>query len=97
MPSKTANELAERESATVQDEAGALVAPVQKTGRKGFLPMTTNLWDRFFISMVCLVAIHLLWMRFVEQPLQQFLPHPFALLVATVISVILGFFIMTKG
>ena len=44
----------------MQDESGALVVPVQKTGRKGFLPFTTNLWDRFFISMVCLVAIHLL-------------------------------------
>ena len=91
------SEPAERESPTVQNGSAALVAPVQKTGRKGFLPMTTNLWDRFFISMVCLVAIHLLWMRFVEQPLQKFLPHPFALLVATVISVILGFFIMTRG
>ena len=94
---QVADELAEREAPTLQDETGALVAPVQKTGRKGFLPFATNLWDRFFISMVCLVAIHLLWLRFVEQPLQKFLPHPFALLVATVISVILGFFIMTKG
>ena len=94
---RVANELAEREAPTMQDETGALVAPVQKTGRKGFLPFTTNLWDRFFISMVCLVAIHLLWLRFVEQPLQKFLPHPFALLVATVISVILGFFIVTRG
>jgi predicted small integral membrane protein len=87
-------ELAERAAV---DTAAALVPPVRKTGRKGFLPFATNLWDRFFISMVCLVAIHLLWMRFVEQPLQKFLPPPFALLVATVISVILGFFIMTKG
>jgi predicted small integral membrane protein len=91
------NELADSESPTVRDRPAALVAPVTKTGRKGFLPFATNLWDRFFISMVCLVAIHLLWMRFVEQPLQKFLPHPFALLVATVISVILGFFIMTRG
>ena len=88
------NELAKRE---IVDTPAALVSPVRKTGRKGFLPFTTNLWDRFFISMVCLVAIHLLWLRFVEQPLQTILPHPFALLVATVISVILGYFIMTKG
>lgn len=79
------------------DAPAALVPPVRKTGRKGFLPFATNLWDRFFISMVCLVAIHLLWLRFIEQPLQVILPHPFALLVATVISVILGFFIMTRG
>ena len=58
------------------DTTAPWFAPVQKTGRKGFLPFATNLWDRFFISMVCLVAIHLLWMRFVEQPLQTILPHP---------------------
>jgi predicted small integral membrane protein len=91
---QVSDELAEREAV---DTPAALVPPVRKTGRKGFLPFTTNLWDRFFISMVCLVAIHLLWLRFVEQPLQTILPHPFALLVATVISVILGYFIMTKG
>jgi predicted small integral membrane protein len=88
------DELAERAAV---DTPAALVPPVRKTGRKGFLPFATNLWDRFFISMVCLVAIHLLWLRFVEQPLQAILPHPFALLVATVISVILGYFIMKKG
>jgi len=87
-------ELAERAAV---DTAAALAPPVRKTGRKGFLPFTTNLWDRFFISMVCLVAIHLFWLRFIEQPLQAILPHPFALLVATVISVILGYFIMTRG
>lgn len=79
------------------DTSAALKPPVRKTGRKGFLPFSTNLWDRFFISMVCLVAIHLLWLRFVEKPLQTILPHPFALLVATVLSIILSFYIMTRG
>ena len=79
------------------DTPAALVPPVIKTGRKGFLPFTTNLWDRFFIGMVCLVAIHLLWLRFVEQPLQAILPHPFALLVATAISLVLLVYIMRKG
>jgi predicted small integral membrane protein len=88
------DELAER---VAVDTPAALVPPVRKIGRKGILPFATNLWDRFFISMVCLVAIHLLWLRFVEQPLQAILPHPFALLVATVISVILGYFIIKKG
>jgi predicted small integral membrane protein len=79
------------------DTPAALVPPVHKTGRKGFLPFTTNLWDRFFIGMVCLVAIHLLWLRFIEQPLQAILPHPFALLVATAISLVLLVHIMRKG
>ncbi len=79
------------------DTPAALQPPVRKTGRKGFLPFSTNLWDRFFIGMVCLVAIHLLWLRFIEQPLQTLLPHPFALLVATAISLVLLVYIMRKG
>lgn len=57
--------------------------------RKGFLPIDTNLFDRWFISVVCLVAIHLLWLRFVE----SILPIGFA----TVISIILGFAIIRWG
>ena len=79
-------ELAERAAV---DTAAALVPPVRKTGRKGFLPFTTNLWDRFFISMVCLVAIHLLWLRFVE----VFLPLP----VAMAISLALMYVIIRRG
>ena len=55
----------------------------------GFLPMETNLFDRFFISAVVLVAIHLLWMRFLE----SYIP----LWVATVICIGLGFIIVTRG
>ena len=68
-------------------------APVRHTGRQGFLPITTNLWDRFFISMVCLVAIHLLWLRFLE-PL--FLPR-YSLWGATLISGALMYIIMRWG
>lgn len=57
--------------------------------RKGFLPIDTNLFDRWFIGIVCLVAIHLLWMRFVE----SILPIGFA----TLISVILGYAIIRWG
>lgn len=57
--------------------------------RHGFLPMNTNLFDRVFISVVILVAIHLLWLRFVE----ALLP----LWIATVISVILAVFIIRRG
>ncbi len=35
--------------------------------QRGFLPIETNAFDRVFISIVLLVAIHLLWMRFVEE------------------------------
>ncbi len=55
----------------------------------GFLPMETNLFDRFFISAILLVAIHLLWMRFLE----SYLP----LWVATIISVGFGIIIVMRG
>jgi len=35
--------------------------------RRGFLPFDTNPFDRVFVSIVLLVAIHLLWMRFLEE------------------------------
>lgn len=37
-----------------------------KQERTHFLPMRTNTFDRYFISVVLYVAIHLLWMRFFE-------------------------------
>lgn len=40
------------------------------------LPFRSNLWDRIFIGVVIMFAVHLLWVRFVE----KFLP----LTVATV-------------
>lgn len=64
-------------------------APLHKTRSGGFLPIDTNTFDRYFISVVLLVAIHLLWMRFVE----EFIP----LFVATIISLILGFIIVRWG
>jgi predicted small integral membrane protein len=67
----------------------AVQTPVRRGGRKGFLPFRTNTFDRFFISMVCFVAISLLWMRFVE----AYLPLYFAL----IISVVLGYIIISRG
>jgi len=55
----------------------------------GFLPMPTTVGDRIFISVVLMVAIHLLWMRFLEQYL--------SLLVATAISIVLAFVIIKRG
>ncbi|HRK42630.1 MAG TPA: DUF2160 family membrane protein [Gemmobacter sp.] len=55
----------------------------------GFLPIKTNTFDRIFISVVLFVAISLLWMRFLE---------PFApLWVSTLLSVVLGQWIIRKG
>ena len=67
-------------------------APVEHKGRRGFLPIETNTFDRVFISVVVFVTVHLLWMRFIE-PNFYFLP----LWVATIISVLLGIWIIRKG
>ena len=47
-------------------EETTLHAPIEHAGRKGFLPIKTNTFDRVFISVVIFVAVHLLWMRFIE-------------------------------
>ncbi len=52
------------------------------------LPFKSNLWDRIFIGVVIMFAVHLLWVRFIE----QFVP----LYVATVGTLIfLGTLIIT--
>ncbi|MEW5959205.1 MAG: DUF2160 family membrane protein, partial [Chloroflexota bacterium] len=63
--------------------------PVRHTGRKGFLPFPTNTWDRFFVSMVCFVALSLLWMRFIE----PYLP-PNNIWIVVILSIILAVFII---
>ena len=57
--------------------------------RKGFLPFPTNAFDRVFISVVCFIAIGLLWMRFVE----AYIP----LYVGGILSLILAVMIIRKG
>ena len=54
-----------------------------------FLPMSSTSGDRIFISAVSFIAIHLLWMRFLEQYLN--------LLVATVIGIVLAFVLVKWG
>ncbi len=63
--------------------------PVEHRGRRGFLPIDTNTFDRYFISVICFVAIHLLWMRFIE----AYLP----LWIATILTVVLAVVIVRKG
>ena len=57
--------------------------------KEGFLPIKTNTFDRVFISVVLFIAIHLLWMRFLEATL--------SIWIATVISILLGIWIVSKG
>ncbi len=61
----------------------------QSQRRQGFLPITTNAFDRVFISIVCFVAINLLWFRFLEAYL--------SINIATVITLILGYIIIRWG
>jgi predicted small integral membrane protein len=60
-----------------------------KKERRHFLPIVTNTFDRVFISVVLFVAVQLLWMRFLEARVP--------LWVAAILSVIAGFFIVTRG
>lgn len=57
--------------------------------RHGFLPFPTNAWDRIFIPGIYLVAIHLLWLRFLEALIPVW--------GATIISVALGVYIFKRG
>jgi predicted small integral membrane protein len=55
----------------------------------GFLPIQTNAFDRVFIATVVFIAIHLLWMRFLEAHL--------SLYVATALSLAIGWLIVRRG
>ncbi|GAK58745.1 hypothetical protein U27_05720 [Candidatus Vecturithrix granuli] len=55
----------------------------------GFLPFETTAGDRVFVSAMTTIAIHLLWLRFVEQLLPIW--------VATLLCVMLGILIFKKG
>lgn len=68
---------------------GGVAPPVRVEGRQGFLPIKTNTFDRVFISVLCFVAIHLLWMRFIE----AFIP----LWIATILTIALAVLIVKRG
>ncbi len=63
--------------------------PKRSTRREGFLPINTNTFDRVFISVVCFIAIQLLWFRFLEASLSIYF--------ATVISLALAYVIIRWG
>ena len=55
----------------------------------GFLPFETDRGDRVFVSVITGIAVHLLWMRFLESALPIW--------VATILCVILGVITFRKG
>ena len=59
-----------------------LVAPVQHKGRRGFLPIETNTFDRVFISVI-------LWIGFLETTIP--------LWISTVLCFVLAVIIVRKG
>jgi predicted small integral membrane protein len=61
----------------------------EKTSDEHFLPFYTNAFDRVFISAVILIGLHLLWLRFLEASLP--------IEVATVISLVVGYYVVRKG
>lgn len=69
---------------------GPIQAPVHHKGRRGFLPMETNTFDRVFISVILFIGISLLWMRFVE-------PLGVPLWISTILCILLAIYIIRKG
>jgi predicted small integral membrane protein len=68
-----------------------VVAPVEhKAGRKGFLPFSTNAFDRGSIAVYFFIGFSLLWLRFVE-------PLGLSVWWAVVISIVVGFFVVKYG
>ena len=61
----------------------------QREPSEGFLPFHTNAFDRVFIGAVILIGIHLLWLRFMEPTLP--------IEVATVVSLVIGYFVVRRG
>jgi len=73
-------------------------APKRDSVRRGFLPITTNTFDRVFISIVVFIAINLIWMRFLERPSPDGLfPFGLPLEIASVIWFIIAFLIIRYG
>ena len=75
--------------AEAKSSSQKLVAPVQHKGRRGFLPIETNRFDRVFISVIIWIGVSLLWMRFLEWAIP--------LWVSTVLCFILAVIIIKKG
>ncbi len=78
--------MSERNEQTEKKEAG------------GFLPFYTNAFDRVFISVVILIGIHLLWLRFLEpQTAAEIASGTRPIELATLLSFLIGFFVVRYG
>lgn len=64
-------------------------SPVKHVGRQGFLPISTNWFDRLFIGVMGHVALNLLWLRFLEASVP--------LLVGTVLGLVWIVVVMIWG
>lgn len=62
----------------------------EKHRSAGFLGFETNWFDRLFIGAMVLIALHLLWLRFIE-------PLHISLWFCMVISLVVGAVIFWKG
>jgi predicted small integral membrane protein len=60
-----------------------------EAAQTGFLPIHTSAFDQFFICTVIFVAVHLLWMRFLEAHIPLY--------VATALSLLIGAVIVARG
>jgi len=60
-----------------------------KGKRRGFLPFPTNPFDRVFVSVILTVAVHLLWMRFLEAHI--------SLTIATILMLMVSAVIVARG
>ena len=76
-----------------RDSVGATLESPANDKRKaehlGFLPFHTNAFDRVFIGVMILIGIHLLWLRFMEPSLP--------IEVATVVSLVIGYYVVRRG
>jgi predicted small integral membrane protein len=60
-----------------------------KGKRRGFLPFDTNPFDRVFVSVILTIAVHLLWVRFLEEHV--------SLTVATILMLLVSAIIIARG
>jgi predicted small integral membrane protein len=60
-----------------------------RPARIGFLPIATNWFDRLFIAIYIVVAMELLWMRFLEAAIPLWICH--------ILVLALGVIVIRKG
>ena len=64
--------------------------PEAPAGRRGFLPIETNWFDRLFIGVVIWVALSLFWFRFLE-------PAGLSIWISNAIALALAVLLIARG